>query len=283
MTQGFSRRKTRYQKRQAKQLIYGGSETHSCQDGSTFTCPGGTRECRDHSPVYCPSIVGGITTITCPNGTTTTCNAGTEGCFNNSQLYCSGNQPVTPPTVGFPTVIYCQDGSLVTCNTGTEGCFNNSPEYCPNTPPSNIVGAPTTIRCADGTVQICNAGTQGCFANSPLYCNRSEPDWETYKFVEGLEVSAKDGKVRISVDQNRNVQVTSRARQKYQTSSLSAVSLTYYKNGSYQYILGQIDSVNRSSDQIIIVLDPNISGNLSSDKNNFGTIDTGVISLAIKK
>ena len=32
---------------------FGASETHSCSDGSSFTCNGGTKGCMDNSTMYC--------------------------------------------------------------------------------------------------------------------------------------------------------------------------------------------------------------------------------------
>lgn len=34
----------------------GGKETHTCKDGTTFTCYGGTEGCMDNSPMHCPTV-----------------------------------------------------------------------------------------------------------------------------------------------------------------------------------------------------------------------------------
>jgi len=38
-----------------EQHLVGANETHTCQDGSTFECAGGSEGCMDNSPTYCPN------------------------------------------------------------------------------------------------------------------------------------------------------------------------------------------------------------------------------------
>jgi hypothetical protein len=73
--------------------IVGAPETHTCKDGTTFTCNGGTLGCADNSDMYCKkqTPVGAPETHTCKDGTTFTCNGGTFGCADNSDIYCGIN------------------------------------------------------------------------------------------------------------------------------------------------------------------------------------------------
>ena len=73
--------------------LVGAPETHTCKDGTTFTCNGGTLGCIDNSDMYCKKqpLLGAPETHTCRDGTTFTCNGGTLGCVDNSDMYCGVN------------------------------------------------------------------------------------------------------------------------------------------------------------------------------------------------
>ena len=51
--------------------LVGGSKTITCNDGTTKTCPSGTRTCYDDSPLYCEKSgiqLGSMVNITCEVG-----------------------------------------------------------------------------------------------------------------------------------------------------------------------------------------------------------------------
>ncbi len=81
--------------------LVGAPETHSCANGHTFTCAGGTRGCADDSPLHCGAQQPGrLETHSCADGHTFSCHGGTRGCADDSPLHCA---PV------------CEPGTLAIC------------------------------------------------------------------------------------------------------------------------------------------------------------------------
>lgn len=123
--------------------LRGGQETHTCSDGSSFACHGGTRDCFDHSPSFCGT--GGAESHTCAGGRTFSCQGGTRGCFDNSPLFCAA-APTSAQRVGNWERHTCADGSHFRCHGGTETCHDDSAHYCPT-------------GCSEGAVALCLGGS----------------------------------------------------------------------------------------------------------------------------
>lgn len=123
--------------------LLGGQETHTCANGSSFTCSGGTRGCFDNSPSFCGT--GGSESHTCADGRIFPCQGGTQGCFDNSPTFC-GEAPAPPHRIGKWEHHTCPDGSRFRCHGGTRLCYDNSPHYCPT-------------ECSDGAVAVCLGGS----------------------------------------------------------------------------------------------------------------------------
>jgi len=169
-----------------KHGFLGAPESHSCEDGTEFTCSGGTFGCYDNSDMYCstkPGILGAPETHSCEDGTKFTCSGGTFGCYDNSDMYCS----TKPGILGAPETHSCEDGTKFTCSGGTFGCYDNSDRFCPyledlksnnNKPkPSTIPSASNnnttmeTHKCQDGKTFECSRGSVGCNDDSEKYCS----------------------------------------------------------------------------------------------------------------
>jgi hypothetical protein len=264
---GFSKKKKILTRK--KQI--GGSETHTCADGTTFTCPGGTQDCYDNSPTYCSSKVGNTTTIKCQDGSTRQCSAGTEGCFNFSPSLC-GNQP------GGPKVIMCGDGTVEVCNSSSPACFDDSPIFCPQ---RQLPGAPITIPCRDGSSVTCNSGTQGCFAFSPTYCGEPVPVWSTQLIDNDIDVCRLTSSTfNLTFEGNDKDKIYNKIESDGLTNSDEYITLTYFRSGDYVNILGKLNGVNRIDGRVRLTLtDSKISnsrGN-SFSVGNCKKISNGVI------
>jgi hypothetical protein len=183
----------------------GGKETHTCKDGTTFTCYGGTEGCMDNSPMHCPTpvdVVGnccnkdGSPDINCNATTKDNCKTdkgcvwqvgpcqcklehgtcGTKSCVGGSR-FCGLNLPqqkTTASPADCDNKLKAMGGNInnfVSCDSGytpkIQPVQTNCKFICEKKP---SVGGKETHTCKDGTKFTCYAGTEGCMENSPMHC-----------------------------------------------------------------------------------------------------------------
>ena len=183
-----------------KHGFLGAPESHSCEDGTEFTCSGGTFGCYDNSDMYCstkPGILGAPETHSCEDGTKFTCSGGTFGCYDNSDRFCpyledlkSNNNKPKPSTIPSASnnnttmeTHKCQDGKTFECSRGSVGCNDDSEKYC------SVIKSHTCSN-LDGKIFNCSSSKSDCKDDSSTYCGLSTDNTRSFTCPTGSSLNS---------------------------------------------------------------------------------------------